>query len=968
MPISYLATKLQASNYQRVADFMGDDRIPPEKREALKVLIERLYTPEEIFRATNNPEAKREVIEKLLDINFSGKTVEEVIQGFDQEEAKEEQKLEAKALNAKELEILLREFDDAKAQSNKKDEAIAELLEKYKISDSPAKRAVRQAIERKLQIQRELEVWLVKEGKNLSEARELADIASDEAVLTGARLEREVAGVSPEQVSEIEEKVAKELVKTGGTTREKIERIEEIVTLVASGQIEAEVVKRVASDAVAETVIREEYGENQKAARVVIETEKILRPLLGEKGLDITLAGVVEANKEEAVKQIGQPAVRAKVERELEFAQAVIRQIETNREMAETLANQTAAILQIETQPEKVEALKKVWEERIEARIEGNTTRLGEDILVGETGAGSVERFKPGKETISWPQQVQEITIVPINDQQIGSLSKVLRDGEEKLKLTLNGLPPEISAWKNNRVRERAETVLALANPTTSEERISQGARLIAEISQPRAYRKEEENRFWISLNQLNEAGEINPRQVAEIGAIYNMIRSPVTIGQQLAEINKSTEGLVWENSNDPNVEAVGNIKNILNQNPEMVKFMENARLRAAMAHGVQAWMGQRIAGLGAKMGILSLQNFGLRLSSSAGFSLDLAKGAAGILKTSGLGVESMKGILGLIGGKGAGGMAAGIATKLGLGATGVGLVVVGAQIGGALLGKLLSPITDFIRDKTGIDLGGITKLGGNVLGGLGLKAALPGIVAKAGAALPAVGSALAGFGASVMGAIGAAGATLFGGPLLLVVVVVVVIGIPLIMILTTNNQAATMVPPGRGVGGPVFDQSTIAGGFLAPPLTLNPDQLVESCPDLGVFSGWRVTQGPNAAGCSHAGYENTVDYGIGMETPIPAAHDGTVVTMVASSTGYGNYIDVAAKCNGVGYVTRYAHLSGSTFSMVNMGQSVNRGQIVANSDHTGNSTGPHLHFEIRGLTTSYVDPKYYGCCLNCPQ
>lgn len=87
---------------------------------------------------------------------------------------------------------------------------------------------------------------------------------------------------------------------------------------------------------------------------------------------------------------------------------------------------------------------------------------------------------------------------------------------------------------------------------------------------------------------------------------------------------------------------------------------------------------------------------------------------------------------------------------------------------------------------------------------------------------------------------------------------------------------------------------------------------------------------------------------------PVYAANGGTVVTVVKLHYSYGNYIVIN---HGGGKSTLYAHLSSLN---VTQGQSVNKGDIIGKVGSTGNSTGPHLHFEIRidGVT---VDPLKSG-------
>lgn len=83
------------------------------------------------------------------------------------------------------------------------------------------------------------------------------------------------------------------------------------------------------------------------------------------------------------------------------------------------------------------------------------------------------------------------------------------------------------------------------------------------------------------------------------------------------------------------------------------------------------------------------------------------------------------------------------------------------------------------------------------------------------------------------------------------------------------------------------------------------------------------------------------LDIAVPTGTPIRAAAAGTV-TYAGSMGTYGILVMID---HGHGVETRYAHLSRVA---VRVGQRVARGDIIAYSGNTGNSTGPHLHFEIR--------------------
>lgn len=111
------------------------------------------------------------------------------------------------------------------------------------------------------------------------------------------------------------------------------------------------------------------------------------------------------------------------------------------------------------------------------------------------------------------------------------------------------------------------------------------------------------------------------------------------------------------------------------------------------------------------------------------------------------------------------------------------------------------------------------------------------------------------------------------------------------------------------------------------------------------------VTQGYGSAGGENGyTFHNGIDFGGPVGTPIVAAATGTVIT--ASGSGpYGNHIMIAHQLNGKTYTTVYAHMSSLNASA---GQRVSQGQQIGTRGSTGNSTGPHLHFEIHVGGYSY--------------
>ncbi|MEU6974404.1 MULTISPECIES: M23 family metallopeptidase [unclassified Streptomyces] len=110
--------------------------------------------------------------------------------------------------------------------------------------------------------------------------------------------------------------------------------------------------------------------------------------------------------------------------------------------------------------------------------------------------------------------------------------------------------------------------------------------------------------------------------------------------------------------------------------------------------------------------------------------------------------------------------------------------------------------------------------------------------------------------------------------------------------------------------------------------------------------SAYTLSASFNQGGAMWAHKHSGQDFAVPVGTPVKAAAAGTVVKAGPNGGGdgpaYGNAI-VVKHANGT--YSQYAHLSKIK---VNIGQSVAAGQQIALSGNTGNSSGPHLHFEIR--------------------
>ncbi len=140
--------------------------------------------------------------------------------------------------------------------------------------------------------------------------------------------------------------------------------------------------------------------------------------------------------------------------------------------------------------------------------------------------------------------------------------------------------------------------------------------------------------------------------------------------------------------------------------------------------------------------------------------------------------------------------------------------------------------------------------------------------------------------------------------------------------------------------GGGATSGTSNAGGFIRP-----------------VNGGTVTCNGRYSSGKFHG----AIDYGVSSGTPVYAAADGVVLTTKSITTSYGTYV-VIQHANGL--QTWYAHGTPGSIC-VSPGQSVTQGQMIMKSGNSGNSSGPHLHFEVRKApyTYSYSATKYGDDC-----
>jgi murein DD-endopeptidase MepM/ murein hydrolase activator NlpD len=143
-------------------------------------------------------------------------------------------------------------------------------------------------------------------------------------------------------------------------------------------------------------------------------------------------------------------------------------------------------------------------------------------------------------------------------------------------------------------------------------------------------------------------------------------------------------------------------------------------------------------------------------------------------------------------------------------------------------------------------------------------------------------------------------------------------------------------------------------------------EKIIEQPKDKVMVKGTRVIQVASRSGSGigsmawpvsgyisqYFGRHTGIDIAGSIGSPVQAADNGTV-TSAGWDGGYGRCIVIN---HGNGLSTRYAHLSKIS---VSPGESVSRGQTIGARGSTGNSTGPHLHFEVMS-GGSFVNPLNY--------
>lgn len=140
--------------------------------------------------------------------------------------------------------------------------------------------------------------------------------------------------------------------------------------------------------------------------------------------------------------------------------------------------------------------------------------------------------------------------------------------------------------------------------------------------------------------------------------------------------------------------------------------------------------------------------------------------------------------------------------------------------------------------------------------------------------------------------------------------------------------------------------KATAAKKAAAVKVTVKPVAAKKAAAWVKPVAAYTLSASYNQGGAMWAHKHSGQDFAVPVGTPVKAAGTGTVVKAYPNGGGdgpaYGNAI-VVKHANGT--YSQYAHLSKIK---VHIGQKVLVGQQIALSGNTGNSSGPHLHFEIR--------------------
>lgn len=206
--------------------------------------------------------------------------------------------------------------------------------------------------------------------------------------------------------------------------------------------------------------------------------------------------------------------------------------------------------------------------------------------------------------------------------------------------------------------------------------------------------------------------------------------------------------------------------------------------------------------------------------------------------------------------------------------------------------------------------------------------------------------------------------------PLFLTVIVLIVIVVPVLpfSFLLFNDKAEKVRTVALETSGekPVGGGNTLNLSQTNYNIPLPPSSAISVCP----VSGGHVVVGYGGSDTHSGAHYYSIDIGVNNSTKVYATHGGTVViaesnpaagnTWGSYPLSPGNFVKIeGSTSDGQKYFTTYEHLLGS---VVTVGTSVTAGQLIGYSDNTGNSEGPHLHYECDGPASVCSASLPAGC------
>lgn len=174
--------------------------------------------------------------------------------------------------------------------------------------------------------------------------------------------------------------------------------------------------------------------------------------------------------------------------------------------------------------------------------------------------------------------------------------------------------------------------------------------------------------------------------------------------------------------------------------------------------------------------------------------------------------------------------------------------------------------------------------------------------------------------------------------------------------IITDPPEPIVMVPviavPSLEQQGPTGPTKQIIRADLSPGeiastvgIPIGPDAQCRVSSDFGPRTAPQTNSGGGVGSADHKGVDFAIPEGTPVYVPFLQGIEGKVIGLGSSDEGYGNFIRIQAQ----GIVFTFAHLSSIE---VEIGDTVKGGQRIGLSGNTGNSQGPHLHFEM-----TFYDP-----------